>query len=100
MTRTIIPFVLILGLLGTAPGLAQFTPQGGGGMGHHGGPGGGDQKDLEAWEAIRDEFKSMRKELDERIKAAIGDDKYKEYSKRMKDREKLVESRMGGPNGW
>ena len=54
----------------------------------------------ESWEAIRDEFKSTRKDLDAVIKKTIGDEKFKELSKILKDREKLVHDQMGGgPDG-
>ena len=53
----------------------------------------------ESWEAIRDEFKPMRKDLDGVIKKTIGDEKFKEYSNILKEREKLVRNHMGGPPG-
>ena len=156
MTRTFAAIVTILGLLGTAPGQAQFTPGGGGGGGHWGGGHfGGDREGMrsrmealgalnlegmwgvlsfgialpvdqlnalrapfqdnwdrrasiladtdkesaDGWDAIRDEFKSMREDLEKVIKSTISDDKYKEYTKILKDREKMVRGRMGGEMG-
>ena len=58
-----------------------------------------DKESDEGWEGIRDEFKDMRKQLDGVIKTTIGDEKFKGYSKVLKDHEKPVRSRMGGDMG-
>ncbi|HEX7878519.1 MAG TPA: hypothetical protein VF720_03870 [Candidatus Eisenbacteria bacterium] len=58
-----------------------------------------DKEDTEGWEAIRDEFKSVREDLETMIKTTIGNEKYKEYSKILKDREKMVRNRTGGGPG-
>lgn len=55
---------------------------------------GAEKNDREGWEAIADEFKSMRKDLDRTIRSLLGDSRYRTFADQMKAREK---SRGRGP---
>lgn len=58
---------------------------------------GAEKNDREGWEAIADEFKSMRKDLDQKIKAQLGDARYRTFAGQMKAREKTRGFGPGGP---
>lgn len=59
------------------------------------------------WGAIKEELQDMKKDLDGKIKATLGDASYKDYTEALKTYDKLIPRRgpgggmrrMGGPGG-
>lgn len=55
-----------------------------------------DKVDRPDWGAIKDEFKDMKKDLDQRLKAILNEEQRKAFSKQMKAYEKVTSRFQGG----
>lgn len=59
-----------------------------------------EKADRPDWEAYRDEFKDVRKDLDQKVKAILNEEQWKAFSKQMKAYENAIPRFQGGGGGF